>query len=382
MLVSLLVAPYGPPRLRLGGFRPALIALVALAGVAACQSGNSAGPFTVSSAGPPPAAATAPTASVADDGVVATWEGGSLTYGTMKKDVQLDLIKLEAEYLTNRYDAESQALDEKVNDALLAAEATKRGMADKDALLAAEVEAKTPAPTNAEVEELYKAYSRKMGGRTLEQVRPDVEKAVTQRKQGERYMAYVTELRATYGVNLTLPYPDLPRFPVSVDDDPYQGNADAPVVIVQFAEFQCPYCGKAREATDQVLKHYEGKVKFVFRDFPLGFHDRAIPAAVAANCAGKQGKYWQVHDALMTNQRALEEADLERVARDAGVNITEWSTCRKDPSMEDEIKKDMADGAAIGVTGTPAFFINGVGISGAQPYERFKAIIDRELTKG
>jgi protein-disulfide isomerase len=134
---------------------------------------------------------------------------------------------------------------------------------------------------------------------------------------------------------------------------------------------------------DQVMKAYPGKVRMVFRDFPLGFHDRAIPAAVAANCAYKQSAetYWKVHDTLMTNQRALQEPDLEKAARDAGVDMAAWKKCRTDVAMEEEVRKDLAAGEAAGVTGTPAFFINGVFLNGAQPFERFKAVIDRELAK-
>src|SRR4051812_15702408 len=115
---------------------------------AACSS-NSAGSPSVAAAGPPPAAAHAPASTTANDGVVATWQGGSLTYGEVEKDIDLDLIKMQADYMTNRYEAESQALDSKVNDALLAAEAKKRGLADKDALLKVEVEDKTAAPTDS-----------------------------------------------------------------------------------------------------------------------------------------------------------------------------------------------------------------------------------------
>jgi protein-disulfide isomerase len=196
--------------------------------------------------------------------------------------------------------------------------------------------------------------------------------------------AFLSELRASYKANVTIPYPDLQRVDVAVEaDDPSVGPADAAITIVQFAEYQCPYCGKAREAIDQVMKDYDGKVRFVFRDFPLGFHDRAIPAAVAANCAFKQdpAKYWKVHDTLMANQRALAEADLESAAVAAGVDLAKWKSCRTEVAMEEEVRKDMADGEAVGVSGTPAFFINGLFLNGAQPYEKFKTIIDRELAK-
>ncbi|MFZ5476037.1 MAG: DsbA family protein [Myxococcota bacterium] len=352
-----------------------LLVLVACGGNGATTS---AAPVA---AGPPPVAATAPPTANEAEAVVASWEGGKLTYADLKKDIDVQLVQLEAEYLTNRFDTEAQALEERVAAALVDAEAKARGM-DVEALLRAEVEDKAGAPTEAEVQELYNANARKLRGAPLEQVRPDVEKAIRQRKAGERYVVYVDELKKKYGVVTQLPYPELPRFPVSADDDPFEGPADAPVTIIQFAEFQCPYCGKARESLDQIKAAYPGKVRFVFRDFPLGFHDRAIPAAVAANCAAKQGKYWEVHDRLMSNQRALEEPDLERVAQEAKLNMSDWQACRQDPAMRAEVEKDMEDGAKIGVTGTPAFFVNGVMLSGAQPFERFKAIIDRELAKG
>lgn len=345
--------------------------------VVACKPAASDAPAVV--AGPPPPSVQAP-AATPDEGVVAAWNGGELKYGELKKDIDMELIKLEAEYLTNRYDAELAALDEKLNQTLVETEAKARNM-EPTALLKAEVEDKAKAPTESEIQELYNANARKLRGKTLEEVRPDIERAVRQQKQGERYQAYVTELRSKYGAVVQLPYPDLPRIPVSADDDPAMGNAEAPVTIIQFAEFQCPYCGRARESIEEVQKNYEGKVRFVFRDFPLGFHDRAVPAAVAANCAEPQGKYWQYHDALMTNQRALEEADLQRVARDTQLDMDKWETCRKDPAVEAEIRKDMEDGNKAGVSGTPAFFINGVFLNGALPYERFKVVIDRELAK-
>ncbi len=343
----------------------------------ACNDSPAAPSVTL---GAPPPAAQAPSATP-DAGVVAAWNGGALTYGDLKAGVAMDLIQLEAKYLTDRYEAETAAMDDKVNQAVLELEAAKAGL-DLPGLLKKEVEDKSPGATEAEIKELFDANARKLRGKTLEEVRPDIERAVKERKQAERFSAYITELRTLHGVVVQLPYPNLPRIPVSADDDPSIGPVGAPITIVQFAEYQCGYCGKARESIDEVQKNYPGKVRFVFRDFPLNFHARAIPAAVAANCAEKQGKYWEVHDALMSDQRALEDVDLERVAREAKLDIDAWQACRKDPAMEAEIQNDLADGSKAGVTGTPAFFINGVFINGAQPYERFKSIIDRELSAG
>ena len=142
-----------------------------------------------------------------------------------------------------------------------------------------------------------------------EAVKDRVAAEITRRKQTELFGAYIEGLKAGYNVKVELDFPDLPRIPVSVDDDPSIGPADAPITIVQFAEYQCPYCGKAGESVDQVMEKYGDKVRMVYRDFPLSFHPRAIPA-IAANCAGEQDKYWEMHKLLMSNQRALEESDL------------------------------------------------------------------------
>ncbi len=357
--------------------------LVTLLALTACNGEASGGGRTAASAPTTTApAATAPAGASAST-TVATWDGGSLSYGDVTGRVKNDLSRMEAEYLTGRYEAEVSAAEAVLHEKLLEAEAKKRGMADVKALLAAEVEAKIASPTEDEVQQVYAANARRIN-KPIEEARPDIERFLRQQKGEERMNAFLSELRASYKANVTIPYPDLPRVDVSVEaDDPSVGPADAAITIVQFAEYQCPYCGKAREAIDQVMKDYDGKVRFVFRDFPLGFHDRAIPAAVAANCAFKQdpAKYWKVHDTLMANQRALAEADLESAAVAAGVDLAKWKSCRTEVAMEEEVRKDMADGEAVGVSGTPAFFINGLFLNGAQPYEKFKTIIDRELAK-
>lgn len=349
----------------------------------ACNDGSSKGPASPAAAPTAPSAATpaAPAASgdIADTQEVATWKGGALTYGPVRAQVGKQLLKQEVEYLSTRYETQSQQIDDEVNKAILDAEAKKRGLADAQALLKAEVEEKVSAPTDAEIQDAYAQLQRRLGGKPLEEVREQVARAVTQKKQAERYGAYIEELRKSYDVKVTLPFPDLPRFEVATDGDPSEGAADAAVTIVQFAEFQCPYCGKADQTVKQVLKNYDGKVRVVFRDFPLGFHQNAIPAAIAANCADKQGKYWEMHAIFLANQQALTEADIQKAAQEVGLNVSSWEECRKDPAIEAEIRSDMADGSALGVEGTPAFFVNGIFLNGAQPYESFQRIIDREL---
>ncbi len=311
--------------------------------------------------------------------VVATWSGGEITNTVLDDAIKTELIKLEAEYVTSAYEARSQGLDAMIAEKVLEAETKKRGLDDVQALLKAEVNDKVGAPTDEEVETFYKVMARRMGGKSLEEVRPAIVGEIQRRGFAERFEAFMAELNTAYAVKVSLPKPEMPRIPVSVDDDPFIGPEDAPVTIVQFAEFQCPYCGRAKDVIDQVMEKYEGKIRMVYRDFPLSFHDRAIPAAVAANCAGEQGQYWPMFDALMSNQRALSDEDLTKHATTLGLDLAKWNTCRQDPAQAAEVQKDFEDGTKAGVQGTPAFFINGIFLNGAVPLEQFTAIIDAEL---
>jgi protein-disulfide isomerase len=358
-----------------------LFGLTAIGLVACANTPTDPAPAAASTS-QPAVAASAALGATPSDTVVATWKGGSVTYGDLAEELGVQLVQIEVEYLNGKYQAESQGLDQLVVTKLLEAEAAAVGLADVDALLKIEVENKIVAPTDAELQEFYKVMQRQLRGASFEDVRERIVAEVTRRKQSERFGTYIEEVKVKHGVALNLPRPVLPRIPVSVDDDPSKGPADAKVTIVQFAEFQCPYCGKAGESVDKVMEVYGDDVRMVFRDFPLSFHDRAIPAAVAANCAGEQGKYWEMHDKMMSDQRSLADADLMAHATALQLDIAKWQTCRKDPKQAAEVMKDFEDGQAVGVSGTPAFFINGIMISGAQPFEEFKRIIDGELERG
>jgi protein-disulfide isomerase len=173
------------------------------------------------------------------------------------------------------------------------------------------------------------------------------------------------------------------------DDDPVEGNANAPVTIVEFSDFQCPFCESFYTNTlQQIRKDYvdTGKVKLIFRDFPLSFHPHAQKSAEAAECANLQGKYWEMHDKLFENQTSLDNSsdyisDLKRYAADLKLDTAKFNSCLDNGDTAAEISKDFNDGAAAGISGTPSFFINGQKIVGAQPYSAFKAAIDAELAK-
>lgn len=181
---------------------------------------------------------------------------------------------------------------------------------------------------------------------------------------------------------------------VSVDDDPIKGDPKAPVTIVEFSDFQCPFC---KRFYDQVLPSLEkeyittGKVRLVFRDYPLEFHKNALPAAIAANCAGEQGKYWEVHDFLFENPNKLDTASILSSTVELNLNHEKFEQCVNDKTKETEINKDFQEGQLYGVRGTPSFFIGktednenemtGVYIRGAQPFQVFKTEIDKLLAQ-
>ena len=168
-----------------------------------------------------------------------------------------------------------------------------------------------------------------------------------------------------------------------VDDDPYLGKDNAPVVIVEFSDYQCPFCSRFyTETLSQIKTQYidTGKVKFVYRDFPLSFHPEALPAATAVNCAEEQGKFWEFHNKVFENQQIISAANYKLWAEELGLDVAKWETCTKDTKVRAEIQKDFNDGTAAGVQGTPAFIINGKVISGAQPFTAFSQVIEAELS--
>ena len=164
-------------------------------------------------------------------------------------------------------------------------------------------------------------------------------------------------------------------------DSPRFGNPEAPVQIVEFSDFQCPYCTRGASTLDEVKEAYGDKVTVVYRHFPLSFHMEAYKAAQASECANDQSKFWEYHDLLFANQRALTEPDLVSYAEQLSLNMGDFTECLNSGKHAATVDEDMAEGAAVGMQGTPGFFINGRFLNGAQPFEAFKEIIDAELAR-
>jgi len=182
------------------------------------------------------------------------------------------------------------------------------------------------------------------------------------------------------------------RVPATADDDVFLGPADAPVTIIEFSDFQCPFCKRFRDQTlDQILNSYEGKVRFVYRDFPISsIHEWAQKAAEAGECADEQSKFWEYNDLIFANQTALNQqleaeglkglvGTFKIYAGQIGLDAAAFNDCLDSGQFAQEVQKDYNDGVAAGVTGTPAFYINGQELIGAQPLAAFQAAIDSAL---
>ncbi len=171
------------------------------------------------------------------------------------------------------------------------------------------------------------------------------------------------------------------RYDVATDDDPAIGPKTAPVTIIEFSDYQCPYCRRwAQQVEGKLLETYGDKIRLVYRDFPLTrIHPYALPAAEAANCAGEQGKYWEYHDALFSGKYELGEEAFTAYAKDLGLDTDQFAQCMKEHRYRDEVEGDLNYALALGVQSTPTFFINGIAVVGAQPFEVFASIIDQEL---
>ncbi len=169
---------------------------------------------------------------------------------------------------------------------------------------------------------------------------------------------------------------------IDLEDDAVKGDANAPVTIVEFSDYECPFCGRHfRDTLPSIISNYvdTGKVKIVFKDFPLNFHPNAQKAGEAAECAGEQGKYWEMHDKLFENQQALGVDDLKQYAKDIGLNSGNFDSCLDSGDQADEVRDDLSAGQSVGVSGTPANFVNGILVSGACPYSAFEDAIEAEL---
>ena len=304
--------------------------------------------------------------------MVAEVNGGAILASELDERVSSRLARLRQE----EYDLRRQTLDELIAERLLAAEAGKRGLSAEE-LVKQEIDKKITPPDEAQIEAIYEQNKLRFGSATKKEAIVRIREVLTQRAIADRRTLYEKELRGAARVAVRL---EPPRAQVAIPAKaPATGPTQAPVTIVEFTDYQCPYCHQAQMTIDEVLRRYEGKVRLVHLDFPLDFHSEAVPAARAARCAGEQGKFWEYHHSLMTQNGSLQPDDLKDRAAKLRLSERAFGSCLSSDRHDASIQAELKQGTDLGVTGTPAYFVNGRMLSGAHPVESFSEVIDSEL---
>jgi protein-disulfide isomerase len=270
------------------------------------------------------------------------------------------------------HQARSEALDDLIHQRLLEDEAERRGVSVQ--AMIAEEAAKRGAVSDEEVRAFYDENQERIPD-DFEAVAPRIRQHLERQAQGRAANAFLSGLREERDVEVLL---ETPRMEVAAEG-PSRGPGDAPVTVIEFSDYQCPYCKRAEPVVAQMLERYPERVRFVYRHFPLdSIHPQARAAAHAAVCAESQDRFWEYH-ALLFEQEDLGAETLEELAQEVGLDLAAFEACLEAPETRQRVAADVAAGRAVGVSGTPAFFVNGVPLSGARPIEDFVDVIEKEL---
>jgi predicted DsbA family dithiol-disulfide isomerase len=315
---------------------------------------------------------------------VAVVNGQAISQQDLEKAAAAELKGLETRRLQNdaslaqdKQEILQKALDQIVADKLIDAEAAKENKT-REQLLQAEVDSNIDTPSDADVEAFYNANKERIPI-PKEQALPQVKQYLIERSRSHYRDILLTRLKKDFGFKS---YLEPLRAQMATDGHPSKGSATAAVTIVEFSDFECPYCGGLYPTIKQVEKNYPDSVRIVYLQFPLAnIHPHAMKAAEASLCAADQNKFWEFHDSMFENQRELSVPDLKQRAVNLKLDTNAFNECLDSGRKSAAIQADVDAGAKAGVTGTPALFINGRLLSGNQPYAEIKAIIDDELQR-
>ena len=315
---------------------------------------------------------------------VAIVNGESITEEQVQQGAAAELQRLEQkkdQFLAgmerDKKKAIEDALNEIVTEKLLTAEAKKQGITI-DELVKKEVEEKTPVPSDEDVRRFYDTNKARING-TFVETALDIRNYLMDQDHDRVFGTLLSRLRKDYGFTSMLE-PD--RITVATEGHPSRGAANAPVTIVEFSDFECPYCGGLYPTLKTIEANYKDKVRIVYRQFPLNnIHPLAQKAAEASLCANEQGKFWQLHDAMFSDQQHLTVDDLKSKAAALSMNTEAFSTCLDSGKHAAAIRDSIVEGSKLGVDGTPALFINGRLLVGNQPYSEIEKLIEDELAR-
>jgi len=318
-------------------------------------------------------------ASQPPDAVVAEVAGRKITLKEVDDRWQALSPSERARVVQLLYQNRRNVLEQMIGDVLIE-NAAKAANKTTSQYLEEETQKRVTPVSDAEIAQFFESNKDAARGRTLEQLREPIRQYLTEQKKQQARAQLTGELSTGAGrVRMLL---DPPRQEVAIAAaDPVRGPAAAPVTIIEFSDFQCPFCARVNPTLERVRQAYGDKVKIVFKDFPLPNHAEAPKAAEAAHCAGDQGKFWEMHDRIFANQQSMQTPALKQHAADLRLDADAFNQCLDSGKHASRVAENLKSGEALGVSSTPTLYVNGRPVLGAQPFEYFKTVIDEELAR-
>jgi protein-disulfide isomerase len=349
----------------LPGSRALAVAAIAflLAGASACTQESTASPAAGTGGDLP--------------NPLATVGGEQITVADLGAEVQNQLTLLESQYLRNRSQVIQAALDEVVRDRMFQQAAARENKTVEEMIAA---EAGGYDITDLEISNWYNENRARVGPRTLDEVRSDIADFLRNERRAQAARRVEQRVRSEAGVNVAFqPY----RLQFNNTGAPSLGRPGAPVEVVEFSDFQCPFCQRFAPTLKQLEQNFGDQVHIVYRQFPIAsIHPHAVKAAEGSLCAHEQGKFWEMHDLMFVEQNRLAVSDVKNMARRIGLDQRRFDTCLDSGKYAEQVQRDLDEGQRAGVTGTPAVFVNGTPVrGGAVPYETVAEIVQRELDR-
>ena len=318
-------------------------------------------------------AKTGPAGGEAGQEVMATVDGVAISAEELEEAAKGQLQKIQAQI----YQVKKRTLDGLIEGKLLEKAAKEKGVS-VEAYVAENVDAKVSPPTDEEIQAFYDSQKGRIRA-PLEQMKGKISAHLMQTQKTAKRREMIALLKKSSDVKVML---EPPRTEVSLDGVAYtSGEKEAKVVLVEFSDYECPYSKRTQPTVRKVLEEYKGEILYAFFDYPLPFHKKAMKAHEAARCAGEQGKYAEYSAKVFDNQQNLGVEGLKQYAKDLGLDTDAFDSCLDTGKTAESVKQSVQKGSGVGVSGTPAFFINGIMISGAQPFETFQEIVESELAR-
>ena len=317
------------------------------------------------------------TPALAEEPIAASINGEKIPMNLLNKGNELDIFEAEK----TLYNLRMNNLRSLLISKLIKLDPKSKGL-DEDAYISQYVA--KPIPVNDQMVDTFIRQRQYPANKINTNLKEQVRRFLTSQQISQQVDWWFQAQQAKHQIEIKLSAPVEPRFEVDISKAAYRGNKNAPVTIVEFSDFQCPYCTRVNTTLSQLTDEYGDKVQVVFKHFPLSsIHPEAIKAAEASECAQEQGmnEFWLLHDKMFSQQRSLSVGLIKDMAKELGLESEKFNQCLMSEKYAQRVADDTKEALSLGVKSTPAFFINGRFLNGAQPFEIFKNIIDEELVK-